>query len=73
MSLIREAYERREITNITWIKGDSNVADGLTKTDRWSKALGKLAETIYFSPDTECQIHREREELKSTVDLNELY
>eukprot|EP00171_Calliarthron_tuberculosum_P002814 IDg2814t1 len=29
--LLREAYERREITKITWIAGQSNIADCLTK------------------------------------------
>ncbi len=29
--LLREAYERREVTKITWISGLSNVVDPLTK------------------------------------------
>lgn len=31
LQVLRQAYERREITNVVWITGESNPADGLTK------------------------------------------
>ncbi|KAI0993952.1 hypothetical protein K3495_g14232 [Podosphaera aphanis] len=32
ITALRQAYERREITEIIWIKGESNPADALTKS-----------------------------------------
>lgn len=31
LSMLREIYERREIADIFWIRGEDNPADGLTK------------------------------------------
>lgn len=39
--LLREAYERKELTKISWITGESNPADGLTKI-KHNGVLGAL-------------------------------
>lgn len=41
---LRQAYERREITEVKWIKGDTNPADSMTK-EKPSNALKKLMDT----------------------------
>ncbi len=41
---LRQAYERREITEVKWIQGDTNPADSMTKT-KPSNALKRLLDT----------------------------
>ena len=41
---LRQSYERREITEILWIKGDKNPADAMIK-DKAYPALQKLVDT----------------------------
>ena len=41
---LRQAYERREITEVKWIKGESNPADSMTK-GKPSNALKRLIDT----------------------------
>ena len=41
---LRQSYERREITEILWIKGDKNPADAMTK-EKACGALQKLVDT----------------------------
>ena len=41
---LRQAYERREITEVKWIEGDTNPADSMTKS-RPSGALKLLIDT----------------------------
>ncbi len=41
---LRQAYERRQITEVKWIDGNSNPADSMTK-GKASTALSKLIET----------------------------
>jgi len=41
---IRQAYERREISEVIWIKGDHNPADTMTKHDG-NKALKRIIES----------------------------
>jgi hypothetical protein len=41
---LRQAYERREIAEVKWIKGDSNPADSMTK-NKPSSALKLLLDT----------------------------
>ena len=41
---LRQAYERREIAEVKWIKGDSNPADSMTK-NKPSNALKLLLDT----------------------------
>lgn len=44
---LRQSYERREITEVKWIDGDSNPADSMTKS-KASTALKKLIDTNYL-------------------------
>ena len=41
---LRQAYERRQIDNIKWIDGESNLADAMTK-GKPCIALAKLIDT----------------------------
>jgi hypothetical protein len=41
---LRQAYERREIAKVKWIKGKSNLADAMTKS-KSSNALKRLIDT----------------------------
>ncbi len=41
---LRQAYERREITEIKWINGESNPADAMTKS-KPCPALKNLIDT----------------------------
>jgi hypothetical protein len=49
---LRQAYERREITKIKWIKGNSNPADSITKA-KPSSALTQLLDTNTLQLDVE--------------------
>ena len=42
---LRQLYKRREITEVKWIKGDTNPADTFTKSKGVSTALGQLINT----------------------------
>lgn len=46
---LRQSYERREITEVKWIQGDSNPADSMTKT-KASTALKTLIDTNRINP-----------------------
>ncbi|KAI0999449.1 hypothetical protein K3495_g8751 [Podosphaera aphanis] len=48
---LRQSYERREITEILWIKGINNPADALTK-EKPCNALQRLIETNKIDLDT---------------------
>jgi hypothetical protein len=41
---LRQAYERREIAEVKWIKGESNPADSMTKS-KPTNALKRLIDT----------------------------
>jgi hypothetical protein len=41
---IRQSYERRELSEVRWINGDSNPADAMTKANP-NKALERLVDT----------------------------
>jgi hypothetical protein len=41
---LRQAYERREIAEVVWIKGEENVADAMTK-EKCSNALRDMVDT----------------------------
>ena len=47
-----QAYERREIAEVKWIKGDSNPADSITKS-KPSNALKRLIDTNTLELDVE--------------------
>lgn len=51
--VIREAYERREVSTIVRIEGRNGPADGLTKVDRRSTALMNVIATSQFRPTAE--------------------
>ena len=42
--LLRQAYERRKISEIAWIDGKQNIADAMTK-DKCGNALKALIDT----------------------------
>jgi hypothetical protein len=43
---LRQAYERREIAEVKWIKGESNLANAITKSNsKSSNALKRLIDT----------------------------
>ena len=48
---LRQSYERREITEVKWIDGNSNPADSMTK-GKASTALKKLIDTNYLELQT---------------------
>jgi hypothetical protein len=55
---LRQAYERREIAEVKWIKGDSNPADAMTKS-KPSNALKLLIDTNTLQLDVEEWVERE--------------
>jgi hypothetical protein len=51
---LRQAYERREIAEVKWIKGESNLADAMTKSNsKSSNALKRLIDTNTLQLDVE--------------------
>jgi hypothetical protein len=55
---LRQAYERREIAEVKWIKGNSNPADSMTKA-KPSSALTQLLDTNTLQLDVEEWVERE--------------
>ena len=54
---LRQAYERREIAEVKWIKGNSNPADAMTKA-KPSNALTQLLDTNTLQLDVEEWVER---------------
>ena len=54
---LRQSYERREIAEILWIKGDKNPADAMIK-DKGCDALQKLVDTNRLKLDLEGWVER---------------
>ncbi|KHJ30929.1 hypothetical protein EV44_g4216 [Erysiphe necator] len=54
---LRQSYERREITEILWIKGEKNLADAMTKA-KACDALQKLIETNKLDIELEGWVER---------------
>ena len=54
---LRQSYERREITEILWIKGDKNPADAMTK-DKGCDALQRIVDTNQLDLDLEGWVER---------------
>jgi hypothetical protein len=54
LACIRQAYERREIAELIWIKGDTNPADAMTKDKKVNGALARLLEDnkITIAPES---------------------
>jgi hypothetical protein len=55
---LRQAYERREIAEVKWIKGESNPADSMTKL-KPTNALKRLINTNTIQLDVEEWVERE--------------
>jgi hypothetical protein len=55
---LRQAYERREIAEVKWIKGESNPADSMTKL-KPTNALKRLIDTNTMQLDVEEWVERE--------------
>ena len=55
---LRQSYERREITEILWIKGNNNPADAMTK-DKGCDALQRLVDTNHLELELEGWVERE--------------
>jgi hypothetical protein len=55
---LRQAYERREIAEVKWIKSNSNPADAMTKS-KPSNALTQLLDTNTIQLDVEEWVERE--------------
>jgi hypothetical protein len=57
---LRQAYERREIAEVKWIKGKSNPADAMTKSNsKSSNALKRLIDTNTLQLDVEEWVERD--------------
>lgn len=54
---LREAYERREIAEVRWIKGTTNPADSMTKA-KASNALKQLIDTNKLQIDVQEWVER---------------
>ena len=59
ISLVRQEYEKREITNLVWISGATNPADDLTKETKRNGTLREVICRNNFSPKTESWIERD--------------
>lgn len=59
LSLIREAYEKRDINDFVWISGDCNPADGLTKVSKRNNSLAEVISSNKFLPKAESWIERD--------------
>ena len=54
---LRQAYERREIAEVKWIRGESNPADSMTKS-KASSALKQLIDTNKIQLEVEEWVER---------------
>ena len=54
---LRQAYERREVAEVKWIKGESNPADAMTKT-KLSTALKQLVDINKIKLEVEEWVER---------------
>jgi hypothetical protein len=55
-----QAYERREIAKVKWIKGELNPTDAITKSNsKSSNALKRLIDTNILQLDVEEWVERE--------------
>jgi hypothetical protein len=58
---LRQAYERREVAEVKWIKGESNPADAMTKSNsKSSNALKRLIDTNTLQLDVEEWVERDK-------------
>lgn len=59
MSLMDEAYERKDVHDSIWLSGKHNPADDLIRTERRGAALRQVIETKYFRPEAESMVTRD--------------
>jgi hypothetical protein len=58
---LRQAYKRREIAEVKWIKGESNLANAMTKSNsKSSNALKRLIDTNTLQLDVEEWVERDK-------------
>jgi hypothetical protein len=57
---LRQSYERRELAEIRWIKGESNPADAMTKSVP-NKALAQIISTNRLEVRVQGYVHRPEE------------
>lgn len=57
LSIIRKAYERREIDIITWTADSPSSADDVTKRNMRDRTLAKLVPTNKFAPTEQIWVH----------------
>lgn len=67
LEILREAYERRDISNVVWIAGAENPADDLTKPDKRNGTLAKVISTSKFDPATVSWIERDLAQVKTKM------
>jgi predicted KAP-like P-loop ATPase len=57
---LRQAYKHREIVEVKWIKGKSNLVNAMTKSNsKSSNALKRLIDTNILQLDVEEWVERE--------------
>ncbi len=64
-NIIREPYEKTEISDVEWLPGDSNPAKDLTKMDKRNGTLANIISTNNFKPKIVSWVVKDASELKS--------
>lgn len=59
LAMIREAYERREISHLLWISGSIKPADDLSKVDELCGALAQILATRKFNSPPQVWVTRD--------------
>ncbi len=72
LALVRDAYERRDITDVMWIQGNANPADDLTNTDKRCSILQQVVGTNKVIPIPQGWVQRDsKQERTSPTTRNE--
>lgn len=71
LSLIREAYEKRDINDIIWIAGNCNPADGLTKVSKRNSTLSELISKNNFMPHARSWIKRDNRSFDENITFSD--
>lgn len=66
LAVIREAHEKREISNIVWIEGKANPTDGLTKIDLSTDAVVNVIAANHFLSAAESFLERDGKEVDTS-------
>lgn len=72
LSMIREAYNRRDITSILRTSGNTNPADDLKKPFERNGTLAQIIKTNHFLSTVDSWTHRDESEVRTvnTVSKN---